>query len=201
MSAVKTTKGLLGTKLGMTQVWDENNKLVPVTVVQITPNVVTQVRSIKKDGYEAVQIAYGQIDPRKVNKPANCPGVISVAGLRHAGTKNGFSSLGPEVSIAAPAGNCVNLSGECLYPILSTSNTGTTTPSCPTHTTGGSDAAVGTSFAAPLVSGTAALMLAANPALTPAQVLSLLKSSARGFPSSGAGVGVSSCVAGISADP
>jgi large subunit ribosomal protein L3 len=70
MSAVKTTKGLLGTKLGMTQVWDENNKLVPVTVVQITPNVVTQVRTAEKDGYEAVQIAYGAIDPRKVNKPA-----------------------------------------------------------------------------------------------------------------------------------
>ena len=69
MSAVKTTKGLLGTKLGMTQVWDANNKLVPVTVVQITPNVVTQVRSEEKDGYTAVQIAYGQIDPRKVNKP------------------------------------------------------------------------------------------------------------------------------------
>lgn len=148
----------------------------------------------------AVVVASAGNDSRKVNKPANCPGFIAVAGLRHAGTKNGFSSLGPEVSIAAPAGNCVNLSGECLYPILSTSNTGTTTPSCHTHTTGGSDAAVGTSFAAPLVSGTAALMLAANPALTPAQVLSLLKSNARGFPSSGAGVGVSSCVAGISAD-
>ena len=148
----------------------------------------------------AVVVASAGNDRRQVNKPANCPGIISVAGLRHAGTKNGFSSLGPEVSIAAPAGNCVNLSGECLYPILSTSNTGTTTPSCHTHTTGGSDAAVGTSFAAPLVSGTAALMLAANPALTPAQVLSLLKSNARGFPSSGAGVGVSSCVAGISAD-
>lgn len=148
----------------------------------------------------AVVVASAGNDSRKVNKPANCPGFIAVAGLRHAGTKNGFSSLGPEVSIAAPAGNCVNLGGECLYPILSTSNTGTTTPSCHTHTTGGSDAAVGTSFAAPLVSGTAALMLAANPALTPAQVLSLLKSSARGFPSSGAGVGVSSCVAGISTD-
>ena len=70
MSAVKTTKGLLGTKLGMTQVWDENNKLVPVTVVQISPNVVTQIRSQEVDGYTAVQIAYGQIDPRKVNKPA-----------------------------------------------------------------------------------------------------------------------------------
>ena len=69
MSATKTTKGLLGTKLGMTQVWDENNKLVPVTVVSIAPNVVTQVRTVEVDGYEAVQIAYGAIDPRKVTKP------------------------------------------------------------------------------------------------------------------------------------
>src|SRR3954469_21990034 len=69
-TANKTSKGLLGTKLGMTQVWDENNKLVPVTVVQISPNVVTQLRSVEKDGYAAIQIAYGQIDPRKVNKPA-----------------------------------------------------------------------------------------------------------------------------------
>ena len=70
MSATKTTKGLLGTKLGMTQVWDENNKLVPVTVVEISPNVVTQIRSVEVDGYTAVQIAYGAIDPRKANKPA-----------------------------------------------------------------------------------------------------------------------------------
>lgn len=69
MSATKTTKGLLGTKLGMTQVWDENNKLVPVTVVEISPNVVTQVRTPENDGYAAVQIAYGAIDPRKVTKP------------------------------------------------------------------------------------------------------------------------------------
>ncbi len=65
----KTTKGLLGKKLGMTQVWDANNKLVPVTVVEITPNVVTQLRTPEVDGYSAVQIAYGQIDPRKVTKP------------------------------------------------------------------------------------------------------------------------------------
>ncbi|MDI2098563.1 50S ribosomal protein L3 [Ruicaihuangia caeni] len=69
-AAKKTTKGLLGKKLGMTQVWDENNKLVPVTVVEISPNVVTQIRSEEVDGYSAVQIAAGQIDPRKVNKPA-----------------------------------------------------------------------------------------------------------------------------------
>ena len=65
----KTSKGLLGTKLGMTQVWNEQGKLVPVTVIQIAPNVVTQVRTPEKDGYNAVQIAAGQIDPRKVNKP------------------------------------------------------------------------------------------------------------------------------------
>jgi len=70
MATTKTSKGLLGKKLGMTQVWDANNKLIPVTVVEITPNVVTQLRSEEVDGYLAVQIAYGQIDPRKVNKPA-----------------------------------------------------------------------------------------------------------------------------------
>ena len=69
-TATKNVKGLLGTKLGMTQVWDENNQLVPVTVIEIAPNVVTQLRTPEKDGYEAVQIAAGAIDPRKVNQPA-----------------------------------------------------------------------------------------------------------------------------------
>jgi large subunit ribosomal protein L3 len=67
--STKSTKGLLGKKLGMTQVWDENNKLIPVTVVEITPNVVTQLRTQEVDGYSAVQIAFGAIDPRKVTKP------------------------------------------------------------------------------------------------------------------------------------
>jgi large subunit ribosomal protein L3 len=62
-------KGVLGEKLGMTQVWDENNKVVPVTVVKAGPCVVTQVRTPETDGYSAVQIAFGAIDPRKVNKP------------------------------------------------------------------------------------------------------------------------------------
>ena len=61
--------GILGTKLGMTQVFDENNRVVPVTVVQAGPNVVTQVRTQEKDGYKAVQLAFGAVDPRKVNKP------------------------------------------------------------------------------------------------------------------------------------
>jgi large subunit ribosomal protein L3 len=65
----KTVKGVLGEKLGMTQVWDTDNRLVPVTVVKAGPCVVTQVRGAESDGYSAVQIAFGAIDPRKVNKP------------------------------------------------------------------------------------------------------------------------------------
>ena len=62
-------KGILGTKLGMTQVFDENNRVVPVTVVQAGPNVVTRIRTPEVDGYSAVQLAYGEISPRKINKP------------------------------------------------------------------------------------------------------------------------------------
>jgi len=62
-------KGVLGEKLGMTQVYDDEGRIVPVTVVLAGPNVVTQVRSTEKDGYNAVQLGFGQIDPRKVNKP------------------------------------------------------------------------------------------------------------------------------------
>jgi large subunit ribosomal protein L3 len=65
----RDTKGILGEKLGMTQVFDENNRIVPVTVVKAGPCVVTQIRTQEKDGYTAVQLAYGQIDPRKVTKP------------------------------------------------------------------------------------------------------------------------------------
>ena len=67
-AATRTVKGVLGEKLGMTQVWDADNRLVPVTVVKAGPCVVTQVRG-DGDGYDAVQLAYGEIDPRKVNKP------------------------------------------------------------------------------------------------------------------------------------
>ncbi|MGC5167710.1 50S ribosomal protein L3 [Luteimicrobium sp. DT211] len=65
----RAVKAVLGTKLGMTQTWDENGRLVPVTVVQVGSNVVTQVRTQDADGYTAVQLAFGQIDPRKVTQP------------------------------------------------------------------------------------------------------------------------------------
>ena len=63
-------KGILGTKLGMTQVFDDENRVIPVTVVEAGPCVVTQIRTTDIDGYNAIQIAYGEIDPRKANKPA-----------------------------------------------------------------------------------------------------------------------------------
>ena len=104
MSKITTTRGLLGKKLGMTQVWDEQNKLVPVTVLEITPNVVTQIRTPEKDGYAAIQIAAGQIDPRKVNKPAaghfDAAGVTPRRHLAEVRTDNaGEYELGQELAV------------------------------------------------------------------------------------------------------
>ena len=65
----RAVKGIIGEKLGMTQVWDDQNQVVPVTVIQAGPCVVTQVRTPATDGYSAVQLAYGQVDPRRVNEP------------------------------------------------------------------------------------------------------------------------------------
>ena len=62
-------KGILGRKLGMTQIFDEENRVIPVTVVEAGPCVVTQIRTEETDGYSAIQIAYGDIDPRKAKKP------------------------------------------------------------------------------------------------------------------------------------
>ena len=70
MTFERNVKGLLGTKLGMTQLWDENNKIVPVTVVAAGTNVITQVRTPEKDGYNAIQLGYGEIEGRKVTKPS-----------------------------------------------------------------------------------------------------------------------------------
>ena len=69
MNNNRNVKGLLGSKLGMTQLWDENNKVVPVTVIQAGPCVVTQVRTPEQDGYSAVQLGFGAIRPKSVTKP------------------------------------------------------------------------------------------------------------------------------------
>ena len=136
-----------------------------------------------------VVAAAGNSEGHAVGTPANCPGMIAVAGLRHAGTKVGFSDLGPEITIGAPGGNCINTgdADPCLYPIVTTTNMGRTVPLA-----GGSaytsafDITVGTSFAAPIVAGTAALVLSARPGLTPSEVKSVIQRSARAFPTSGA---------------
>jgi serine protease len=133
--------------------------------------------------------AAGNSAGHAVGVPGNCAGVVAVSALRHVGSKVGFSDLGPEITISAPGGNCVNIGvGQpCLYPMVSTTNTGLRGPVAGGSTwTDSYDYAVGTSFSAPLVAGTVALMLSARPELTPAQVIAALKRSARPFAIRGA---------------
>lgn len=116
-----------------------------------------------------------------VDSPANCVGVAGIAGLRQVGTKVGFSSLGPEVAVSAPAGNCVNASGACLFSIDTTVNNGTTTPG----TNGYTDQLnpnLGTSFSSPIVAGIAGLMTSVNSNLKPAQLIARLKEGSKAFP-------------------
>ncbi|WP_262283036.1 50S ribosomal protein L3 [Micromonospora sp. MA102] len=113
----RQVKGILGAKLGMTQVWD-NNRVVPVTVVQAGPCVVSQVRSADKDGYSAVQLAYGAIDPRKVKKPvAGHYAKADVAPRRHIvelRTSDAADySPGQEVTVEEfPAGVTIDVTGK-----------------------------------------------------------------------------------------
>jgi serine protease len=107
--------------------------------------------------------------------------VLAVAGLRNVGTKVGYSSFGPEVGVAAPAGNCVTTSGACYRPIDTTVNLGLTSPGSNSYTDQ-TNPNLGTSFSAPIVSGVAALMRAVNANLTPLQMISRIKSSATAFP-------------------
>ncbi len=116
-----------------------------------------------------------------VDSPANCVGVAGIAGIRQVGTKVGFSSLGPEVALSSPAGNCVNATGACLFSIDTTINNGTTTPT----TNGYTDQMfpnLGTSFSSPIVAGIAGLMTSVNANLRPAQVIARLKEGAKTFP-------------------
>ncbi len=143
------------------------------------------IREINQAGVVVVAAA-GNTSGGAVNTPANCPGVIAVAGLRQLGSKVGYSDLGTQIALSAPAGNCANLSGECLYPLLTTTNSGTTNPVAAEDAyTDGTNATAGTSFSAPLVAGTAALMLAVQPSLSPDEVRQLLRTSARAFPTTG----------------
>ncbi|WP_434741738.1 50S ribosomal protein L3 [Micromonospora sp. SH-82] len=112
----REVKGILGAKLGMTQVWD-NNRVVPVTVVQAGPCVISQIRDAEKDGYSAVQLAYGAIDPRKVKKPVSGHyAKADVAPRRHivelrTSTAADYS-LGQEVTVEEfPAGLSIDVTG------------------------------------------------------------------------------------------
>ena len=113
-------KGILGKKLGMTQVFDANNKMIPVTVVEAGPCVVTQIRTPENDGYSAVQIAFGAIDPKKISKPlaghyakAGVTPRRSVAELR---TSNaGAYSVGQELNATVfEAGELVDATGTSI---------------------------------------------------------------------------------------
>ena len=116
-NAQRAVTALLGTKLGMTQVWDEQGRVVPVTVVQVDTNVVTQVRNVERDGYSAVQLAFGAIDPRKVTNPLK--GHFEAAGVtprRHVAevrTSNASEfTLGQEIAADAfEAGQLVDVTG------------------------------------------------------------------------------------------
>ena len=140
-----------------------------------------------------VVVAAGNDFGVAVGSPANCSGVITVGAVRSDGDKNNFSNLGANVTISAPGGNCVTTvaGAPCQYPIMTTSNAGTTTPVAGAAGgiyTDSFDASLGTSFSTPLVSGTVALMLSVQPTLTPAQVKAKLQSTARQFPTSGSSV-------------
>lgn len=126
-----------------------------------------------------VVAAAGNTDGEAVETPANCAGVLAVAGLRQVGSKVGYSSLGPEVGIAAPAGNCVNLGAgqPCLFALTTTSNTGLTVPGLYTYR-----ASIGTSFSAPIVAAIAGLMRAVNGELANSEMIARIKSGARPFP-------------------
>ena len=119
-----------------------------------------------------------------VASPADCSGVAAVAALRHAGSKVGFSNLGPEVTVGAPGGNCVNINGgPCLFSLDTTSNSGATVPANNGYTDQ-LNSNLGTSFSAPIVSGIAALMLSRNGNLSTDQLLARLREGAVPFPTS-----------------
>jgi serine protease len=137
----------------------------------------------KLTGMGVLVVASAGNESGPVDIPGNCPGVLAVAGLRNVGTKVGYSSLGPEVGIGAPAGNCVNTAAgsPCLRSIDTTVNEGLTTPGANGYTDQ-SNTNLGTSFAAPIVSGIAALMHAVNANLTPPQLIARIEGSATPYP-------------------
>jgi serine protease len=145
--------------------------------------------------------AAGNDAGKPVGTPANCNGVVAVGGLRHAGTKVGFSDLGPQIAISAPGGNCINIgiNEPCLYPILAALDAGLTVAQTSIWSDS-YDYTVGTSFAAPQAAGVVGLMFSQNASLTVAQVRTLLQGTARAFPTSGGTAGTPVCTAPTQTD-
>jgi serine protease len=192
--------------VGMTVIDDQGNDVpanpYPADIINLSlggtssscpGNYKSLVNQLAAMGVLVVASAGNESGP--VDTPANCPGVLAVAGLRNIGTKVGYSSLGSQVGISAPAGNCVNTSGLCLRSIDTTTNEGTTTPGASSYTDQ-INSNLGTSFSAPIVTGVAALMRSVNANLTPAQLIARMKASATPFPQP---AGVAQCVAGSTA--
>jgi len=117
MTVERNVKGLLGTKLGMTQLWGDDNRVVPVTVIAASTNVVTQIRQPQPDGYNAIQVGFGEIEARKVVKPQ--AGHFAQAGstprrhLAEIRTADASSyTLGQELSVDVfAAGEVVDITG------------------------------------------------------------------------------------------
>ena len=109
-------KAIMGTKIGMTQIFDEKGKIVPVTVVEAMPNVVVQVKTADKEGYNAVQVGYGEIRERLVNKPRQ--GQFKKAGvavkrlLKEFKLEDSNLEVGSEITVEIfSAGDKVDVSG------------------------------------------------------------------------------------------
>ncbi len=183
--------------------------IINLSIAAPTPCSQTEQDAINQaTGAGVLVVAAAGNEGGPLDAPANCSGVASVVGLRQTGTKTAYSNVSSSsvaATIAAPGGNCVNnsltngITVPCEYGIMTTSDAGATSPSSTpgfytyellnsSYVSAGGNtdnaAVAGTSFAAPMVAGTAALMLAAQPGLTPAQLISRLQSSALTFPTS-----------------
>ena len=177
----------------------------PVAGVPTNPNPA-RILNLSLGGADSCGSAYGTViteltaagvlvvvsagnDSGPVEAPANCAGVLAVGGLRHVGTKVGYSSLGAEVGISAPAGNCPNVDTTflCDFSLITADNDGQTGPGNSTYT----DKAnynIGTSFSAPIVSAVAGLMRGVNAGLTTVEFIARIKSGSRRFPAAEPGL-------------
>jgi serine protease len=168
-----------------------NYDIAPAT--GCSPTYAAAVQELVAAGVVVIAAAGNEIGA-EVIQPARCAGAIAVAGIRHFGTKVGYSNIGLEAAIAAPAGNCINVrTGDaCVYPLVTTTNLGAQSATTDSYSDS-FDISVGTSFAGPLVAGTVALMVALDPTLSVARVRGVLQSTANSFVVTGADPGTPMC--------